>query len=469
MASRRLVIVGSVIAGAILAATTFGSSGATEDLERTSLVEAWTLSAPGATTIVATRLAPGAEPVLVVQGPGFVQIAGTDGVAGARKAIPGLAVAATSDVTGDGADDVLVASGPTATVQALDSRLEALWSSGPLAGMRAPARLAPADLDRDDRRELLVGDAAGRVSALSPSGKPLWSWAFTEAAQGDAAAVRGLDDQRVGAERRVVVARRSGELAVLDAAGKLLKQERLPAGIRRLRLIDVDGDKDPEILVGAEDGSRQLPAGKGDVVFLTRGEAITEIRRVETDGNASTAELALGGKDGGIALLSGVRHVASARVGGKISDLAGVDLTGDGRDEIVVGTENGQIVVFDGTGRHLASHTAGGKVERVVSIVSPLRERLAVVAAGPRVVAYRLKTQSAPAWYTPAGAGALGLVVLGVVAGTLLGGGSPRTPAAASASSALASIAKVEALVARGVVSADAAADRIAQLRRQAR
>jgi hypothetical protein len=422
------------------------------------------------TTLVVTRLAPGAQPVLVLQGPGFVMTAGADGTAGPRKAIPGLAVAATSDVTGDGADDILVATGPTARVQALDARLETLWSSDPLPGMAAPARMAPADLDKDDRREVLVGDTAGRVTALSAAGKPLWSWAFEGKTGKEADAVRGLDDQRVGTERRVVVARRSGELAVLDAGGTLLSQDRTPTGIRRLRLIDLDGDKDPEILLGTESGSRALPSGKGEPVSLTVGEPVTEIRRVETDGNPTTVEVCTGGKEGSISWLAGGRVVAGAYAGGKISELAGVDLDGDGRDEVLAGTEAGKLSVFDPSGRLILEQPAGGKVERIASVVSPLRERLALVAAGPSVTAYRLKRLTAPAWYSPLGAGGLGFAALAVVAGTLVRAGSAGRPAAASRASALeASIARVEDLVARGVVTAEAAADRIAQLRQAAR
>ena len=467
MVSRRAVILFSSIVAAALAAATWRSvqaSGAR--LEKASLVEAWTLEAPGVTTMVPTRLQPGTEPVLVLQGAGFVMIAGADGKIGPRKAFPGLAVAATGDVNGDGADEVLIATGSPATVQALDARLEPLWSSGPLAGMGAAARLAPADLDRDDRREVLVGDGVGRIAALSAAGKPLWTWSFQGRSGKDTDAVRGLDDQRLGAERRVVAARRSGEIAVFGADGKLLWEDRLASGIRRLRLIDLDGDKGPEILVGTEDGSSVLRA-KGEAQSLTAGEAITEIRRIETDGNPATTEVAVGGKRGGVLWIAGGRPVAMASVAGKVSEVAGVDLTGDGRDELLVGTEEGAFSVFDPSARLIVTQRAGGKVDRIASVVSPLRERLAVVAAGPTVKAYRLRTLAAPAWYTPLGAGALGLLALAIVAGTLLfasqPGGAPRAPAAALE----ASLAKVNALIARGAISPAAAADRVAQIRRE--
>lgn len=466
MRTARVLAGAALLAAAVIAAARWSGDAAAP--EKAALTSRWSVAVDGVQTVVATPLRPGALPGLLVQGGGEVLAVDAAGAVSARRRVAGTPLtAATGDVDGDGGEDLVIAHGRPMVVEALDGALRTLWSSAPIPG--TAGRVLAVDLDGDGRREVVAGSAEGGLTALGSTGRPLWTWAF-DTGTGE---IRGLDDLRSGTDRLVVAARRSGEIVVLDGKGRVRKSLSAAGPLRRLRAFDADGDGRAEAHVGQEDGNYVTVTLDGPpLVLASLGDVVTDLRAVETDGNERTREVLVGGKRGTVVLIAGRAAAGRAEVGGKVSALAGVDTDGDGRDELFVGTEEGQLLLLDGQARVLARVAAAGKVERIVGITSPLRERLAVVAAGRALTAYRVERTAAPAWYRPHAA--LALALLAVAAGTvalvraLPPPAAPAPPPADPRTAELeAAAARVNDLVARGAVPAGAVAARLEQIRRE--
>ena len=174
-------------------------------------------------------------------------------------------------------------------------------------------------------------------------------------------------------------------------------------------------------MTGHEKGAVNVWGADGRARPIARmGDAVTEIRAVEVDGDPLRPEVALGGKKGEVRVLRGPGALWTASIEGKVSAIGGVDLDGDGRQAVLVGTEEGSLTAFEADGRRLAGQAAGGKVEAIVAFAPGSGERLAVVAAGRAVTAWRLVRRVAPAWYRPETGAALGgLAVIACALGLL--------------------------------------------------
>jgi hypothetical protein len=203
---------------------------------------------------------------------------------------------------------------------------------------------------------------------------------------------------------------------------------------------------------------------------------VTEIRPIEADGDASRVEVFLGGKRGAYALLRGREVLARGVLGDRISSARGVDTDGDGRDEVLVGTENGKLHALAADGRRLASEALGGKLESIASTVTPLRDRIVVAAGGSSVVAFRLVRTPGPAWYNPWTAASAAWLALAVVAIVLLRLRPEPVPAAAAPLPGPAEVAsrslearasRIQKWVSAGKLRAEDAEDRLQQIRKR--
>jgi len=437
-------------------------------MEKPEWSRVWTVPVSSVRAMVAR------PPGLLLIGDSAVGLVGADGSLTRQKTRPPIALGTTGDLDGDGADEVVLAgTGPSPRIEALDPGLEPAWSVT-LAGAAEAARLLVVDLDGDGRREVVVGDARGTLHALSGAARPLWKRALASAA-GEDAAVRGLDDVRTGkgeSARRVAFALRGGPLGVVDGKGKTVWTASGDK-VRRLRTVDLDGDATSEVLTGHEQGGITAWSAAGRTVFATTlGESVTELRAVEVDGNPSRPEVAAGSKRGAVRVLRGGGAMWIGSVPGRVSAIGGVDLDGDGRDAVFVGTEEGGLSAFEADGRPLGSEAAGGKVEAIAGVASPLRDRLAVVAAGPAVTAWRITRRRAPAWYGPESAAVLGGLAV-IASGLALRRLRPppaQAPPAALDGAALGrkaledAAARISSLVGSGRVTREGAADRLQQI-----
>jgi hypothetical protein len=443
-------------------------------VERTVLRPKWSIAAGGAQALVYAPFAPGAAPALLVQAPALAVLWAPGGEKARASLPPNTRSAATGDLDGDGADELVTVrsakDGPM--VDVFDGALRPKASIGPVKSLGDPARILVADVDGDGKRDFVIGDAAGRIAAVNRAGRALWAFAFGTAATGEEAALRGMDDVRGGGKGRfVMAARRKGEVVVIDGRGDVVREETF-AGLRRARALDLDGDGRDEVVVGTEDdGLAILPSGgPRRAVGMTSGR-VTELRRIETDGNPRTAEVVAGNRDGLVWVVAGRQVSTMGQVDGRVTEVAGVDLDGDGRDEVVAASEPDRVTVLDPTGSPVAAANVGSAVARILGVpTGDGRRQVAALALSGSVGGWILGRERAPAWYSPltvAGVGGLMVAWAGLVVvrrGRSLPALQVTDPTPLAGAGAAAARLHIEDLVRRGLASPEMAGERLAQL-----
>ena len=263
--------------------------------------------------------------------------------------------------------------------------------------------------------EILLGDTSGHVQGLSLSGQVLWdNYLGTDE-------VRGMDDALINGQIHAAVATRDGTFAVLDAQGIDLwgqSQETL----RRMRAYDLNGDGTSEILTGGEYGFFGIhSAADGSTSFNTSlGQTVSEIREVELDGDPSAREIIVGGKNGGVWAFNYTgKQLWSGSMSDKVTEIAGIDLDGDGAEEAVLGDDSGQVAVFnkDGNRENLPSHSSG--ITRI-DVGKLNGERYVAIADYSQVTVNTVQLNSLPGFqYTPLLVGLIVSAVILVIAGII--------------------------------------------------
>ncbi|MBN2118336.1 MAG: PQQ-binding-like beta-propeller repeat protein [Anaerolineales bacterium] len=320
--------------------------------------------------------------------------------------------------------------------------------------------------------QIVLGDSSGRLLALSLEGQPLWTYML------GSGEVRGMDDARISGQMYLAAAANGGNIAVLDAQGNPIwshSQEQL----RRLRAFDLDSDGDSEIITGGEYGAFFIySAVDGSTLFKTRlGQAVSEVREVELNGDPSAREIVAGGKDGGVWAFSNTGDkLWSGSLSDKVTEISGIDIDGDGKEEAVIGADSGEVVIFTGSGaRHnLATHRTG--IYRI-DVGKLGAERYVVVADGGAVQVEKVTFSSLPGFqYTPLIVGVIVSAIILVIAGILASipkkpemkvsfQNTSRESLEAQRRMLKESIADVERLRASGEVTGDAYLARLKRLR----
>jgi hypothetical protein len=174
--------------------------------------------------------------------------------------------------------------------------------------------------------------------------------------------------------------------------------------LRRLRAYDLNGDGNSEILLGTDNGQLIiLDAATGRELFKRGlGQAVTEIREVEADGNPSSRELVAGGKEGGVwAFTPSGAEVWSNSVADKVNEIAALDVDTDGADETIIGDDSGSVVLFAGkTGDR---YDLSGRPSAVMRIdAEKLGDgRKTVIADSGGVHVFAIEKEDAPFFYSP--------------------------------------------------------------------
>ncbi|MCK6584910.1 MAG: PQQ-binding-like beta-propeller repeat protein, partial [Anaerolineales bacterium] len=233
------------------------------------------------------------------------------------------------DFNGDGTEDVIVfhSSGVDVITNGQATPLASALSIG------SPSRVALIRFTSGP--QIVLGDSSGGVLALSVDGTQLWqsSVGSTE--------IRGMDDARIGGEVHVAIASNDGTVKVFASDGSsvwTVNQEQL----RRMRAFDLNADGNSEIITGGEYGAfRIYNAENGQVIFeKALGQAVSEVREVELNGEPSSREIVAGGKDGGIWAFSFDGATATQMWTGSLSDkvteISGLDINEDGKQEAVI-------------------------------------------------------------------------------------------------------------------------------------
>lgn len=316
------------------------------------------------------------------------------------------------DVNGDGTEDVIVFYiGTGASVDVIVDGKPATLATALEIGM--PARVA--FIRFASGPQIILGDTTGRLLALDPQGQLLWTSSIGNQE------VRGMDDARIDGGVYLATASNDGNLAVFDSNGNKV-WSRAQEQLRRLRAFDLNSDGDSEIITGGEYGAFFIySAVDGSEVFnTTLGQAVSEVREVELNGEPSAREIVAGGKEGGVWAFSNTgEKLWSGSLSDKITEISGIDIDEDGRQEAVIGADSGEVAVFTGEGTryNLSTHSTG--IYRI-DVGKLGTERYVVIADGDRVAVEKVSFNSIPGFqYTPLIVGVIVSAILLVIAGIL--------------------------------------------------
>ncbi len=303
------------------------------------------------------------------------------------------------DVNGDQVEDIVVFHASGVTV--LDGGARVLWEADPRDLSTA---YRSAVLRFQGGAQVLLGDARGAVVALDSSGRELWRGATTITDY-----VRGLDDARIGGVPHAAAANHNGLVKLFDERGNGLWEYQLNGILRRLRAYDLEGDGNSEILIGGDSGRLVLLEAATGAERFNRGlgQTIVEIREVELDGEPSSREFVVGGRDGGVwAFEADGTQLWSASMPERVSEIIALDIDDDGAHEVAVGDEGGLVAIFTGRGNRQSLSNWPSAIFRLDTGRLTGSDQLAVADAST-VQILNVQKQSAPFWYSPLLAGVI--------------------------------------------------------------
>ena len=320
------------------------------------------------------------------------------------------------DADGDGVEDIIVYHRGEGMSVDVISKGQPKTIAGPL-DIGAPARVALIRFASGP--QIVLGDTGGNLLSISLDGKPLW-----KASLGNEE-IRGLDDAKINGATYLAAASHSGDVAVIDSNGQnvwQVSQEQL----RRLRAFDLNADGNSELITGGEYGALNIhSAVNGNILFTKSiGQAVSEVREVELNGDPSSREFVVGGKDGGVWAFSFNGSTATEMWSGSLSDkvteISGIDVNEDGKEEAVIGDDSGKVAVFteNGTRNNLPQRSGG--IARI-DVGKLGNQRYVVIADQSSVEANKMNFSSIPGFqYTPLVVGVIVSAVILVIAAILV-------------------------------------------------
>lgn len=377
------------------------------------------------------------------------------------------------DVNGDNKEDVVVyyQGNQGSAVDVISNGTVSTLAQGLSIGL--PARVIVLRFAAGP--QIVLGDSSGGLLSLNLSGQPVWAYSV------GSEEIRGMDDALIGGKMHLAVASHDGWVAVLDSEGKAVWSTNQEA-LRRMRAFDLNSDGNSEIITGGEYGALFVyNAVDGNKMYNQgMGQAVSEVRVVELNGEPSSREFVVGGKDGGVWAFSfdgtTAKQTWTGSLSDKVTEISGIDINGDGTEEAVLGDESGSVAVFTSTGtrNNLDSHSTG--ITRI-DVGKLNGERYVVIADDSTVDVNKVNFSSIPGFqYTPLIVGIIISAVILIIAAILVS--IPRKPElkvsfqdkskeslAAERRMLKESIADVERLRKSGEVTGDAYLARLKRLR----
>lgn len=309
------------------------------------------------------------------------------------------------DVNGDGTEDIIVfhSNGVDVITNGQSSTIAFALNIG------TPARVALIRFASGP--QIILGDTSSNLLALGLDGQPLWT------ANMGSEEIRGLDDAKIDGQTYLAAASHSGIVRLYDGTGNFLWNNG-QGQIRRMRAFDLNGDGNSEVLTGSEYGDFFIYSARDGSTLFNKalGQAVSEVREVELNGDPSSREIIVGGKDGGVWAFSfdgtTAAQLWTGSLSDKVTEISGLDINEDGKQEAVIGDEQGNVAVFTDTGsrNNLPKHSSG--ITRI-DIGKLGGERYVVIADGSEVQTNKVNLSSIPGFkYTPL---VVGLIVSAVI------------------------------------------------------
>ena len=334
--------------------------------------ETWSEAGAGVINMKVTNVTGAGKTDLFVQAGNRVQVFEASGQQAFSQAFPGTLASVLGDVDGEGIPEIVAYyttdRGATVTAFRVTGEDRVLWETN-LQGLGPSDRMAVVDLDGMGKMGVVIGDQTGRLVAVSDKGEERWRYDL----QLTSAELRGLDNVLTSRGHLVAAAGREGKVVVLDRSGKEAWTFAVPAGLRRLRTEELMGPGQSAVLLGAEDGTLYALDGATGQPLWTAGvgQAITEIRMAELDGDPGTRELVVGGKNNGVwgYSQSGARLFSASVEGSKtkVNEIAALNVEETGKDVVAIGDETGMVTFFDAKGRRLITRSYAAPINRMTT------------------------------------------------------------------------------------------------------
>lgn len=281
---------------------------------------------------------------------------------------------------------------------------------------------------------VVVGTSEGSVVSLDSAGKELWRYAFDSP-------VRDLAGGEIGADKRavVVIGGSNGALHVVDREGKLLWKKELSfyrrePHVNLVRIADLDGDGSGEVVAGGNnwkffvwdstgkerwnyetvhpsrsvaiadldgDGTREIVAGTEYTwasILEHDGRLRSKVRFQSPICHSIDTGLFRKGKGVGILFGAGDGHLYQTDshgemmfrfdTGDEVTEVRGIDLDGDGIDEMIAASGNGYLYAFTGDGKPLWRRPVAGAISDLASITVDGVTAIATATATAELIAY---------------------------------------------------------------------------------
>ncbi|MCA9958027.1 MAG: CapA family protein, partial [Anaerolineales bacterium] len=209
---------------------------------------------------------------------------------------------------------------------------------------------------------LIAASGDGRLTALTRDGEQRWSISLgggriNQLAQADVYG-DGVSD--------VLAVDDAGQVTAVTQQGELLWQTSLGSAIRQLVTPDLNGDGATEVIVGTHAGTVAALTSTGGVLWRQElGTVVTAVAAADLNGDGLQELLAAGGLDHGMLTAfdeNGQPLWQSLVAEGGIWAVTVGDVDGDGRFDLALGSDDGQVLLLDASGHLRGQFVTRGPV-----------------------------------------------------------------------------------------------------------